>query len=159
MTPRLHIRNLPLVALLVLAAAAPAPADTAIQWLDFDTGLAQAGRQQRKLFVTFYNARCPSCHKMKRETFADPEVIAYLNAHFAAVRVDTDRSPRLAARYRVRGVPSHAFVTPDGKTISQVMGAIPPRRFLHLLRYVGTDSYRRMPFNRFIATLQPARTP
>ncbi len=59
---------------------------------------------------------------MDRESYEDPDLAAYLNAHFVCIKVDRDERPDVDARYQRAvqaltgqgGWPLTAFLTPDG---------------------------------------------
>jgi uncharacterized protein len=59
---------------------------------------------------------------MDRESYEDPDLAAYLNAHFVCVKVDRDERPDVDARYQRAvqaltgqgGWPLTAFLTPEG---------------------------------------------
>jgi uncharacterized protein YyaL (SSP411 family) len=65
---------------------------------------------------------CHWCHVMDRESYEDPALAAYLNAHFVCVKVDRDERPDVDLRYQRAvhalvgqgGWPLTAFLTPDG---------------------------------------------
>ncbi len=65
---------------------------------------------------------CHWCHVMDRESYEDPDLAAYLNAHFVCIKVDRDERPDVDARYQRAvqaltgqgGWPLTAFLTPDG---------------------------------------------
>ena len=69
---------------------------------------------------------CPWSELMERESYRDPQLADYMNAHFVALKIDFDADPKLSAELeRVQavmnlpaGLPLTAFVTPDGKLYS-----------------------------------------
>ncbi|GAB3683370.1 DUF255 domain-containing protein [Salinarchaeum chitinilyticum] len=58
------------------------------------------------------------CRRMDAETYGEPRVAAAIDDGFVPVRVDVDRHPRVANRYAMGGVPSTAFLTPDGEVLN-----------------------------------------
>ena len=83
---------------------------------------------------------CHWCHVMDEQTYANPEVAAFINSDFIPVRVDTDKRPDVNARYNMGGWPTTAFLTPDGEVLT---GAtyMPPRQFLDAARK-ASEHYR-----------------
>jgi len=73
---------------------------------------------------------------MAKETFQDHSVIAYLNANFISVRVNSDRERKIAASYGVRGVPTTWFLKENGEKIGSLPGYIPPDKLLSILKKV-----------------------
>jgi uncharacterized protein len=66
---------------------------------------------------------CEWCDLMDRESYDRPEVAAFINANFVAVKVDYDAQPQLAAELEraqavlnlPSGLPLTGFVTPDAR--------------------------------------------
>jgi uncharacterized protein len=83
--------------------------------------LDRARREQRPIFLSIGYAACHWCHVMEKESFEDPAVAAYLNAHFVAIKVDREERPDIDAVYMAAvqaltgsgGWPLSVFLTPD----------------------------------------------
>jgi uncharacterized protein len=66
---------------------------------------------------------CPYCTQMDRESYSQPELAAFINDQFVAVKVDYDLQPEIAARLQRAqafmnlpvGLPLTAFLSPSGK--------------------------------------------
>ena len=66
---------------------------------------------------------CGWCDLMDRESYDPPELVAFINANFVAVKVDYDTQPQLAAELEraqavlnlPSGLPLTGFLTPGGK--------------------------------------------
>ena len=129
--------------------APPATAET-IQWLTYDQAQKQSHGQDRKILLYFQNDRCGYCRKLEKETLADKELAAYINANYIPVRVNTDKAPRIAAQHGVRGVPDLHFLSATGDAIANWPGFIEIARLLPLLRYIHTDSYLNMSYSDFM---------
>ena len=97
----------------------------------------------------FWAEWCGYCTKMRNETFTDKAVISYLNQNFISVKVDFDREAAIAARYLVRGLPDTHFLTEEGIRISSLPGFIRAELLIGILKYLHTDSYKKMSFARF----------
>ncbi len=120
-----------------------------IGWHSYNTGMEQSTKEQKKVFLHFFATWCSACKEMKSRTFQDPQIINYLNQHYIPIIIDSDKNKELAKKYRVRGLPTTWFLTHDKKRISGLPGFIEPKRMLRILKYIATDSYRKMPFNEF----------
>ena len=121
------------LALTLLLIPAAALADPGIRWKDYRTGKAIALQEKKKIILHFHAEWCPSCKKMREETFSNPEVIELMNERFVTVLVDTDKEPDIARAYRVRGIPDTWVLHPDEKPIGRVPGFVEPTRFLKIL--------------------------
>lgn len=128
------------VALMGLAAAAAVPFSSAaspLKWYSFEKGMEASNQQGKKALVFFRADWCRYCHTMESETFRNPEVLAFLNEKFIAVRVDTDREQELSNLFRVRGLPDTWFFSENGDVIGHRPGYIPPETFIKILKSVS----------------------
>ncbi len=120
-----------------------------IKWVTYNEGMQLARKEGKKVFLHFWAEWCGYCTRMRNETFTDKSVISYLDQNFIAVRVDFDREQRIAAQYKVRGLPDTYFLTEEGKRISNLPGFIRAELLIGILKYLHTDSYKQMRFERF----------
>ena len=102
-----------------LASAAHQP----VHWLPWgEAAFARARAEQRPILLDIGAVWCHWCHVMDRESYENPDLAAYLNAHFVCVKVDRDERPDVDARYQRAvqaltgqgGWPLTALLTPDG---------------------------------------------
>src|ERR1035437_2452062 len=106
-----------------------------------EEAFGKARRANQPIFLSIGYSTCHWCHVMERESFENPEVAAYLNAHFVSIKVDREERPdglppALAANTAALGDASHR--------IGQVGGGypFPPRaveRHQRPLARVGAD--------------------
>jgi thiol-disulfide isomerase/thioredoxin len=118
--------------------------------------LAEAGRQNKIVFVDAYTTWCGPCKMMDRNTFPNKEVGEFFNANFINAKIDMEKGegPTLAQEYGVRAYPSFLFVDADGALVHRSLGyqeasaflitgkaAADPERRLSALnaRYAGGD--------------------
>ncbi len=121
-----------------------------IKWHSYDEGMSLGKSQHKKVFIHFFADWCTYCTKMEKETFVAPEIVSYLNKNFISIKVDSDRENALAAKYKVRGLPSNWFVSETGDQISNYPGYIPADNLLPVLKFIQTDSYKQMTFKDFM---------
>ncbi len=121
-----------------------------IKWYSYDEGMALGKKEGKKVFLHFYANWCFYCIKMAKETFKDPFVVNYINKNFISIRVNTDEERKLASDYSVRGLPSTRFISETGEKISDRPGYIPPEMLVNMLKYIQTDSYKKMTFRKFL---------
>ncbi len=85
-----------------------------------EEALAKARRENKPIFLSVGYSTCYWCHVMERESFSNPEVAAYLNEHFVAIKVDREERPDLDEIYMTAtqaltqsgGWPNSVFLTP-----------------------------------------------
>jgi uncharacterized protein len=97
--------------------------DNPIQWRAWGPdALAEAKAQDKAILLSLGYAGCHWCHVMARESFADPEVAAFINENFIPVLVDRDERPDIDMLYQgAAGIMGHSggwplniFLSPDG---------------------------------------------
>jgi thioredoxin-related protein len=64
--------------------------------------------------------------------------------------VDADREAQVAAKYHVQGLPVTTFIGEDGVLIGSQSGFIGPDQMVPLLRFIQSDSYKTMSFEKFL---------
>ena len=137
---------------MVLVDLSTTSASDEIKWHAYKEGLALAKQEGKKIFVHFYADWCAYCKKMENETLKNSAVIDYLNQNFIPVRVNSDKDRDLARNYYIRGLPSTWFVSETGEKISSLPGYISAEMLLNALKFIHTDSYKKMSFKDFIET-------
>jgi uncharacterized protein YyaL (SSP411 family) len=80
----------------------------------------RARREGKMIFLSVGYSTCHWCHVMEAESFSNPAIAAYLNAHYVSIKVDREERPDLDRIYQnyVIGVseggwPMSLFLTPD----------------------------------------------
>lgn len=121
-----------------------------ILWKDYTPGMALARQENKSIFLYFYAPWCTYCTKLKKTTFKNDKVLAYLNDNFISIQVNTDESKALAQEWQVRGLPTMWFLEPDGKKINRMPGYVEAGQLLKILEYIHTKSYTTMEFREFM---------
>jgi uncharacterized protein YyaL (SSP411 family) len=186
-------RALPRIALyllLGLAVAAPEPAaaalanvlrdhpspylrlhaDDPVAWQEWGPAVFERARRENRLvFVSIGYFSCHWCHVMQRESYKDPEIARYLNAHFIPVKVDRELEPALdaqliafaAATRGMSGWPLNVFLTPAGDPLFALLYA-PPAEFravLQRLQDLWAKDAKKLSALARAAALEAARSP
>lgn len=98
-----------------------AHATALIDWYPWGEAAFLAAKLERKpVFLNSGYSTCHWCHVMNEESFNDPIVAAYLNAHFIAIKVDREERPDIDSLYLkvcqmltgTAGWPLNVFLTP-----------------------------------------------
>ncbi len=168
--PLRPVRRAALFALLCLVGLAPAagqapdpvPSAAAPEWVPFDEALVAARTSGKMVLVDVWSRRCGWCARMQREVYTRPDLVAYLNEHFETGRLDIDvrtdtvaymgyelSSAELSMALGASGTPTTVFLDRDGSYVTRLPGFHPYERFLEVLRYIGTESYRDMSFEEY----------
>ncbi len=90
-----------------------------------------ARAQNKPVFVDFYTEWCGPCKYMEKEVFVDPEVGAFINEHFIAIRVDAEKQePSLIEKHQIEVFPTLAYLTNTGKLVFKQEGPVDGKIFL-----------------------------
>lgn len=99
-------------------------AENPVEWWTWGPEAFEAARNlDRPIFLSIGYSSCHWCHVMRRESFSDQTIAAFLNAHFISIKVDREDQPHVDEVYMdaVRamtgsgGWPLSVFLLPDGK--------------------------------------------
>jgi len=72
-----------------------------VDWYPWgDDAFARARAENKPIFLSIGYSTCHWCHRMERESFADPEVARLLNEHFVCIKVDREERPDLDRIYQ-----------------------------------------------------------
>lgn len=86
------------------------------------------------IFIDFYTEWCSYCKQMDTETFADPNVISWLEQNVVFVKIDAEDENRnrteFAESYGVRGYPTFALVQADGSELDRAVGYLDSELFI-----------------------------
>jgi thioredoxin-related protein len=148
----LAVVALALIALPLTSHSTPKAEDKGdgIQWMSYAEGRKRSQAENKKVFLVFNADWCGYCLQMEKETFRNPSVVAYVNRNFVPISVNSDREQAIAAKYNVMGLPSTWFIAENGDRIGNRPGYIAPKEMLSILKYIGSDSYRTMSFQKFV---------
>ncbi|HEY8380460.1 MAG TPA: DUF255 domain-containing protein [Nannocystis sp.] len=131
-------------------------ATAAVKWREFaPETLAEAKARDKIVLIDVIARWCHWCHVMEEETYGDPEVVAILNRHFVAIKVDSDARPDIADRYAEWGWPATAVLTSDARPVLELRGYQEPREFAALLR----DLVARHEAGKLVGRVDPPAPP
>ncbi|MBT6722192.1 MAG: thioredoxin family protein [Planctomycetaceae bacterium] len=108
-----------------------------IAWADNYPSAQQQADQSGKPIVLFFTGNwCVPCKIMKRQVWADDDVMKTVNSDFVPVSIDVDdpNNASLLVRYNVGGTPITIVTDPNGKALRWRVGGIGKSDFLKLLQ-------------------------
>ena len=106
-----------------------------IAWLPWGPdAFARARAEGKPILLSVVAPWSIGCREMDRVSYADPAVARSISDYFVAVRVDADQRPDLADRYDFAGLPTTAFLTPDGQVLGGGTFVAPERMRAALAR-------------------------
>ena len=141
-----------IMACLILSVCVPGinSATNKINWYSYDEAKTLGEKNASKIFLYFYSTSCYYCGLMEKNTFSNSTVAKYLNKNFIPIKVNSDREKGISNDYRVRGNPTNYFLTENFEVIGQLPGYLPPKDLHNILRYIHTDSFKKMTLRDFL---------
>lgn len=112
-----------------------------IKWAkDFDSGMAQAKKENKPVFFVFSRHTCKYCKVLEQTTFVDTTVIKALNKDFVSIIAYSDEGDAMPRELWRPGTPTLWFLLPSGQPMYQpLMGAIGAKDFLKGLAIVKQE--------------------
>ncbi len=102
----------------------------------FATSLNQAKLKRKYMLVDMYTDWCGWCKRLDRDTFSNPQMMAYLNSKYVCAKINAEGAPegkQVAAKYRVSGFPCALVFDPSGKFIGKLPGYYKPDEYQQAL--------------------------
>jgi thiol:disulfide interchange protein DsbD len=106
---------------------------------EFKTEIENATAQGKPVMIDFYADWCVDCVKLERTTFANPEVVSYLERAVVLqsdVTPNDDRDKELMKHLGIIGPPAILFFSADGVELKQyrLVGYSSPDKFINHIR-------------------------
>jgi hypothetical protein len=99
-----------------------------VQWLSWGhDAFLRARAEGKPVLLSIVTPWSVGCREMDDVCFADAATAALINERVIPVRVDADQRPDIAERYDLGGVPTTAFLTPEGGLLGGGT-FVPPQR-------------------------------
>ncbi len=133
-----------------------------LKWTNFTQGVKEAASTNKKVLIDVYTDWCGWCKRMDKDTYSDKSVRSYLNQEYVLVKLNAESNntemidtmsvtdAQLASAFGVSGYPTTVFLTSDGQPITAAPGYMKPDEFLHVLKYIGGDFYKKMKFPDYL---------
>ncbi len=122
-----------------------------INWVTLDELETLHADEPRKVFIDIYATWCGPCKLMDKKTFADPQIVEYVNEHYYAIKLNgegkkqvklfgkTMSEAELAYAFRIQGYPSIVFMDEKLQPYQPVAGYIPAKNFIQMLRQFNEE--------------------
>lgn len=156
-----------LFALCVSFAFRSADDEGAVHWISIEEAMVAQAANPRPIMIDVYTKWCGPCKMMSQNTFSDPRVAEYLNAHFYCVKFDAEspdsvifqgkvfRNPTYKpntpgrngvhefARYlNIGSYPTLFFMDKEGQALGPVVGYRTPAQIEIFLHYFSEEKFK-----------------
>ncbi|WP_319482675.1 thioredoxin fold domain-containing protein [uncultured Draconibacterium sp.] len=112
-----------------------------VVWADNAVSARKLANDSDKNMLLFFTGEwCVPCRIMKREVFADKEVMKAINSQLIPVMINVDdpKAEELVNQYKIGGTPITIFTDSQGKVLDYAVGKIGKSKFLEMLENLGT---------------------
>lgn len=98
--------------------------------------LAKAKAENKIVMIDFYTDWCKWCVELDKKVYTNPEVAGFANTYQINWKIDAEKGEgvELAKKYNVSGYPTIVFVDGSGEEIDRIIGYLPAKDFLVLMR-------------------------
>jgi thiol:disulfide interchange protein len=89
---------------------------------NYQAGMQQAKQENKAVLLFFTATWCPPCNQMKKTTFKDATVKAFIESKFVPIYLDDDKEKALSSQYDVQFLPTYCVLKPDGSVAGRFSG-------------------------------------
>lgn len=116
-----------------------------IHWAkDYQSGVAEATKQNKPMIFISSRHTCKYCVILERTTLSDAKIVNELNSNFIPVIAFSDDGDYLPKKLWRPGTPSIWFLDEKGEPMFQpIMGAVDAQNFSHALEIVKEEFINR----------------
>ncbi|MCS6990953.1 MAG: DUF255 domain-containing protein [Chitinophagales bacterium] len=139
-----------------------------INWLSLSEVEQLMKKSPKKVLIDIYTDWCGWCKKLDATTYKDPQVVAYINEKFYAVKFNPEKQQTITFKGTTygmngrtnaitpllmgssRGYPTTTFLDEKLEVITPVSGYQNPQMMLTILKYIGENHYKTTDWNTYI---------
>lgn len=160
-----------LVLVLVPLMGALLPAAAQIHWITWEEAQIKSKKEPRKIMVDVYTQWCGWCKKMDKETFANPEVVKYVNKHYYAIKFDAETKTPITVNDQVyeyvksgnsgyhqlaaeimfgkMSYPTIVFLNENFEVLQPIPSFKDPVSLDKIMKYFAEDYYQTTPWKKY----------
>lgn len=112
-----------------------APANDIVWEKNIESAQNLANNSDKNIMIFFTADWCSPCRIMKRQVFADNEVMKAIDTKVVPVEINIDdpNSEALVKQYNIGATPTTIFIDAKGKVIDYAVGKVEKTKFLEML--------------------------
>lgn len=152
----------------------PATPQRLIKWMTIEEALEKSKTEKKKIFIDVYTDWCGWCKEMDKTTFKDPEIVAYLNEKYYAVKFNAEQTGDVVYqdktyKFKKQGsrgfhelaaqllnnrlsYPSFVILNEQQEVIQPIPGYQNAQKLDIILHYFGTDNHKKTPWEKYERT-------
>ncbi len=148
---------------------------TEIHWLNWDEVQEKMKIEPRKVWVDIYTDWCGWCKVMDKKTYANKDVIKYMNTKFYAVKFNAEKQDSIrfmgrmyyiSPEHRVNELafqlmhedltyPTNIYMQENFQNPFPIKGYIPVDEMEVMLKFLGENMFQKMNFEEYKKTFVP----
>jgi len=144
-----------------------------INWYTWEEGMTKSEEEPKKFLIDLYTDWCGWCVKMDKTTFQDPEIAAYVNKHYIAIKFDAEQKEEIAFKEQLykfvrsgkRGYhqlaalltngklsyPTVVFMDEQQQVIQALPGFLDAETFDPIIMYFAEDMHKTMSWSSYLS--------
>lgn len=152
------------------------PETNTIKWISLAEAEKLSKKKPRKVMIDVYTDWCGWCKKLDRETFIQPDVVAYVNEHFYAVKLNGEHPETLTFKGKdysfikngmkgynalaaellqgSLGYPSMVFLDEKLNRLQSLPGYKDASSLDAILHFYAEDAHKKTSLENFVAQFQ-----
>ena len=113
-----------------------------------------AAKEKKPAVVYLFTKSCGYCAAMDRDVLGAKDIREQMGKSVVFVRVDGEKTPRIARENNLIGYPTTILLDETGKKLIQIPGYIGKKDFKTVLSYLGGRHYKKMTFGQYLRVTQ-----
>lgn len=174
------MKNTTLLLLLFCCSIMLSHAQEGVKWMTMNEAMDAQKEKPKKILMDAYTVWCGPCRMMDKNTFGNPEVAQFINAHYYPVKFNAEGNDTIyyndqvytnpkydparkngrnyqhlfAKSLRINGYPSVVFFDEQARLIAPIMGYRKPSQIEIFLKMIANDDYKKLEDEQAWSTYQ-----
>ena len=143
-----------------------------INWYTWEEGMTKAEEEPKKFIVDLYTDWCGWCKRMDKATFQNPDIAAYVNENYIAIKFDAEQKGDINFREQIykfvksgrRGYhemaamltngklsyPTVVFMDEERNVIQALPGFLDAETFDPIIHYFAEDLHQKISWSSYL---------
>ncbi len=146
------------------------PKEVEINWMSFEEAITAQKKEPKKIMMDAYTKWCGPCKLLDRKTFHNPDLVAYVNEHYYAVKFNAEgdetitfkgntftnpgydptkatrrnASHQLSGYFRINAYPTILFLDENAEVLTPIKGYYTPAQLEIYLKLFAQDDFKKI---------------